>query len=179
MAASTADRTDLAGVLMDTIPYGVKASQQIYQGIMVMVIAAAGNALVPAADTANGVVVGLSTQNVLGGSNDGDVSCNVQPIGAPDGGRYWELNAVSPTAAAWVGKLAYVADDNTVTLTVGNSVVVGRVVRVSPSIARIDVGSAVLGDKARDLRIVVSPGGMIRMCDPDPKVGAEDTRKCP
>lgn len=56
---------------------------------------------------------------------------------------------------------------------------VGRVVRVSPSIARIDVGSAVLGDKARDLRIVVSPGGMIRMCDPDPKVGAEDTRKCP
>ena len=56
---------------------------------------------------------------------------------------------------------------------------VGRVVRISPSIVRIDVGSAVLGDQARDLRIVVSPGGMIRMCDPDPKVGNEDTRKCP
>ncbi len=57
---------------------------------------------------------------------------------------------------------------------------VGRVVPSGSPIARIDVNSSVLGaDQARDLRIVVSPGGMIRMCDPDPKVGAEDTRKCP
>ena len=57
---------------------------------------------------------------------------------------------------------------------------VGRVVLTGATpIARIAVDSLVLGDEARDLRIVVSPGGMIRMCDPDPKVGDEDTRKCP
>lgn len=57
---------------------------------------------------------------------------------------------------------------------------VGRVVLGgTKSIARIVVDSLVLGDQARDLRIVLSPGGMIRMCDPDLKVGDEDTRKCP
>ena len=56
---------------------------------------------------------------------------------------------------------------------------VGRVVTSGKPIASIAVDSSVLGDQARDLRIVVSPGGLIRMCDPDPKVGDKDTRKCP
>ena len=45
-------------------------------------------------------------------------------------------------------------------------------------IARIAVDSSVLvAEASRELRIIVSPGGMIRMCDP--KVSGEDTRKCP
>ena len=61
MAASTADRFDLLGALVEYIPYSVKASQQIYQGIMVMLIPSgtAGDELVPAADTSGGRVVGL------------------------------------------------------------------------------------------------------------------------
>ena len=58
---------------------------------------------------------------------------------------------------------------------VGRVVVSGRT-----PIARIDVdSSAVIGEQSRDLRIVLSIGGMIRMCDPDPKVASGDTRKCP
>lgn len=57
---------------------------------------------------------------------------------------------------------------------------VGRVITVGKPITRIDVDSLVLGgDQARDLRVVVSSGGLIRMCDPDPKVGDKDPRKCP
>ena len=55
---------------------------------------------------------------------------------------------------------------------------VGRVVLGGAPIARIDVDSSALSAEAsRDLRIVVSSGGMIRMCDP--AVGGEDPRKCP
>lgn len=57
---------------------------------------------------------------------------------------------------------------------------VGRVVLGGTPIARIDVdSSALIAEASRDLRIVVSPGGMIRMCDPDPKISPTDTRKCP
>ena len=55
---------------------------------------------------------------------------------------------------------------------------VGRVVSGGKPIASIAVDSSVLdADQTRDLRVVVSSGGMIRMCDP--KVGNEDTRRCP
>ena len=57
---------------------------------------------------------------------------------------------------------------------------VGRVITGGKPIARIAVDSSVLeADKSRDLRVIVSPGGMIRMCDPDSRVGDEDPRKCP
>jgi hypothetical protein len=32
---------------------------------------------------------------------------------------------------------------------------------------------------ARPLRIVISPGGSVRMCDPSPSVVAPDPRACP
>ena len=55
---------------------------------------------------------------------------------------------------------------------------VGRVVTGGTPIASIAVDSSVLGaDQTRDLRVIVSPGGMIRMCDPN--VGEDDTRRCP
>lgn len=57
---------------------------------------------------------------------------------------------------------------------------VGRVVLGGAPIARIDVdSSALIAEASRDLRIVVSSGGMIRMCDPDPKIAVKDPRKCP
>ena len=50
--------------------------------------------------------------------------------------------------------------------------------RPANPIASIAVDSSVLGaDQTRDLRVIVSPGGMIRMCDPN--VGEDDTRRCP
>lgn len=54
----------------------------------------------------------------------------------------------------------------------------GRVVLVGASIAQIDIASsAVSAAQSRPLRITLTSGGMVRMCDPsisDPK----DTRKC-
>lgn len=139
MAASQADRFDIQGGLVEYIPYDVKASEVIYQGIMVMLLASSsgptttGDQLIPAADTANGKVVGLSMQSVTGGATDGAVKCNVQPIGSPDAGRYWELDATSPTSENWCGQLAYVLDDHTAALAAGvsNSVLIGRCVRVT------------------------------------------------
>jgi type IV fimbrial biogenesis protein FimT len=56
---------------------------------------------------------------------------------------------------------------------------VGRVLLTGPSpIAQIDIASAVLAsDQAREMRIVLTTGGMIRMCDPSIS-NATDTRIC-
>jgi type IV fimbrial biogenesis protein FimT len=53
---------------------------------------------------------------------------------------------------------------------------VGRVVLIGNTpIARIDIDSSALaGGESRELRILLTPGGMIRMCDPK----ATDSRKC-
>ena len=54
----------------------------------------------------------------------------------------------------------------------------------SPILARVDVGSshgACLADSGsmRCLRVVITGGGSIRMCDPTPGIVAPDTRACP
>jgi hypothetical protein len=50
----------------------------------------------------------------------------------------------------------------------------------STPMALIDIdSSAVSADQTRELRIILTLGGMIRMCDPDPKIPDTDTRKCP
>ena len=56
---------------------------------------------------------------------------------------------------------------------------VGRVLLTGSSpIAQIDIASAVLAsDQAREMRIVLTTGGMIRMCDPSIS-NATDTRIC-
>ena len=56
---------------------------------------------------------------------------------------------------------------------------VGRVLLTGPSpIAQIDIASSVLAsDQAREMRIVLTTGGMIRMCDPSIS-NATDTRIC-
>jgi type IV fimbrial biogenesis protein FimT len=38
--------------------------------------------------------------------------------------------------------------------------------------------SAITREQSRDLRIAITMGGMIRMCDPDPGIQASDPRKC-
>lgn len=50
----------------------------------------------------------------------------------------------------------------------------------SPPITQIDIcNPAITGSNARPLRIVVSAGGSIRMCDPNPAIVAPDARACP
>jgi type IV fimbrial biogenesis protein FimT len=48
----------------------------------------------------------------------------------------------------------------------------------SPSITQVDVTSTVIsGSEARPLRVVITPGGSVKMCDP--QVPAGDPRVCP
>ncbi|HVY04488.1 MAG TPA: GspH/FimT family pseudopilin [Burkholderiales bacterium] len=50
----------------------------------------------------------------------------------------------------------------------------------SKSIGRVDVTSATLtGTEIRPLRIVVSSGGAMKMCDPNAAITAPDPRACP
>jgi len=54
----------------------------------------------------------------------------------------------------------------------------------SPRLARVDVGypsglCSADGGTLRCLRIVIAPGGSIRMCDPTPTIVAPDPRACP
>lgn len=43
----------------------------------------------------------------------------------------------------------------------------------------VDLPASILsGDKTRDLSILIGPDGLIRMCDPDPNVNANDPRRC-
>jgi len=50
----------------------------------------------------------------------------------------------------------------------------------TPPITQIDIcNPAITGTNARPLRIVVSAGGSIRMCDPNPAIVAPDARACP
>lgn len=61
---------------------------------------------------------------------------------------------------------------------VGASVVfdgLGRVVNAAP-LAQVDVASAVAG--THKLRVQVSSGGQIRMCNPDPDIPSSDPRYC-
>jgi len=45
-------------------------------------------------------------------------------------------------------------------------------------IGTIDITSSVAMDALRPLRIVITPSGSVRMCDPDPKLPAGDPRRC-
>lgn len=51
----------------------------------------------------------------------------------------------------------------------------------SPAITEIDVDSAVLAGEPeiRALRVVISSGGAMKMCDPSPKLDEKDPRACP
>lgn len=60
----------------------------------------------------------------------------------------------------------------------------GRVISPNPSdgslpITRVDIETSIASfTDARNLRVTVSTGGQVRMCDPDPSIPTGDTRKC-
>jgi Uncharacterized conserved protein (DUF2190) len=100
------------------VEYLVKTNQQIYAGSLVAVDA--NGLLVPGADTAGLVFVGVALENVKG---DGVKKCRVRLKGV--------FNFFSSgRAQADVGALVYLADDQTVALTATNSIPCGRIAKV-------------------------------------------------
>lgn len=126
MAASTADRFDLASAYVSNINYPVLTAVTIYQGTMVAVTTA-GYARM-AGDVAGLQLVGMASRqadNTAGAS--GAIEVPVQPITALG---YVILNADTPLPA-WVGDIAYFVDDNTVSnADPGNTVVAGRIEKI-------------------------------------------------
>lgn len=104
MAALTADRNTQSKV-GDIAIYPVSATTQIYKGSLVMVDA--DGFLIPAADAANGRVVGVADENVDNDpGSDGDLNCRVVA------GRKF-LFAASSITQAMVNQVMYVVDDQT------------------------------------------------------------------
>lgn len=86
-------------------PIPLTASTKIVGGVMVMVVAGTGTAL-NAADTASGLLMGISTQLV--DTSLGHTKCPYKR------GRFWFVNDGTITAAM-IGKQAEVLDNQTVT----------------------------------------------------------------
>jgi type IV fimbrial biogenesis protein FimT len=50
----------------------------------------------------------------------------------------------------------------------------------SPSITQVEVDSRQLSAAdSRELRVTISAGGSVKMCDPSDKIAADDPRACP
>lgn len=50
----------------------------------------------------------------------------------------------------------------------------------SPSITQVEVDSRLLAAaESRELRVTISAGGSVKMCDPSPNLAADDPRTCP
>lgn len=119
-----------------------------------------------ASDTGTSWVVSVNDPT---GKCDHDISENDEP--------FIVAKKAASERTAMVTIVALATDGSAASSVVFNGV--GRVV-LGGALARIDVdSSALVAEASRDLRIVVSSGGMIRMCDPDPKIAVKDTRKCP
>lgn len=101
-----------------TIP--LTASTKIPGGVMVMVVAGTGTAL-NAANTASGIVQGVSTQLV--DTALGHADCPTKR------GAFWWANDGSLTAAN-IGQLAEVIDNVTVGATASNHVIAGEIMAV-------------------------------------------------
>jgi len=108
----------------DIEEFPVAASETIYKGALVMVVKGTGYA-VSGADTLNGIVLGIAYAQADNSSgSDGDINVKVIRL------KKVEL-VLASVAAADVGKIAYISDDQTVVLTgQTNNVVVGRVAGV-------------------------------------------------
>lgn len=123
MTATTKDRNTVE-VWNDgqIIPIPLTASTAIPLGVMVMVVSGTGTAL-NGADTANGVVMGVSTQAV--DTVLGHTKCPVKR------GRFWFGND-GTISAANIGQVATVLDNQTVSLaaTTTNDVPAGIIVGV-------------------------------------------------
>jgi hypothetical protein len=108
------------------VQYPVKANVQIWTSAHVMIVA---GYLTNAADTPGGTYVGQAMQDILGGTTDGAVTCNVlrrSELGIVT------LSATSPTQAGWVGNSVAFTDNQTVNLNASttNHVVAGMVTQI-------------------------------------------------
>jgi hypothetical protein len=123
VTATTADRnTDEVWNFGQIPPIPLTASTKIPNGVIVMVISGTGTAL-NGADTANGVVMGISTQLV--DTALGHTKCPVRR------GRFWFANSGNVTAAK-IGTIAEVVDNQTVGISTDttNHVKAGQIVGV-------------------------------------------------
>lgn len=107
MTATTRDRSTVEVWNFGQIPpVTLTASTAIPGGVMVMVVSGTGTAL-NAADTANGIVLGVSIQAV--DTALGHTKCPIKK------GRFWFGNDGNITAAN-IGQVATVLDNQTVSL---------------------------------------------------------------
>lgn len=104
--AAAADRNTRITAKPSLKGYLVKNNTTIYKGTMVAVDS--GGFLIPAANTAGLIVVGVADEKVVSPSTDtsGDKKCRVRS------GEMYEFTATSITQAM-VGRAMYVADDQT------------------------------------------------------------------
>lgn len=135
MAALTSDKKiTLADSGLKSQDYKVKGSVVIFQGATVAVDA--GGYLVPASNTIGLKVVGFALQACnTTGLGDGVKFCQVGE------GRIFRANATAGDAVtqAHMGKKVYVADDQTVRSTAGNSVVAGYAIAIENGEVLVDV----------------------------------------
>ena len=120
MTALTADvdRSQKEGVIKS---YKIAASTTIYKGAGCMVVSGTGY-LVPMADTASGIFVGVALEGVDNSSgSDGDLSVRVRADGR------FSFTCTGATVAD-IGKDVYASDDTTVLMTgQSNDVWVGKI----------------------------------------------------
>jgi hypothetical protein len=119
------------------VAHPVKADTKIFAGGLVMVINSTNNAE-PAADTANGYVVGVAcdvADNTGGSAGDINVTCRAK-------GRV--LLVHSGATGAKIGATVYVVDDQTVSSAATTNSVVGGVIAqvVSSTSVWVDISRA-------------------------------------
>lgn len=122
MAAATTDRNTYKQYVQRQIAIPLKSATVIPSGVLVMVIAAEGLA-VNGADTASGIVMGLSVQAVS--YADGDRTIVVEK------GAFWLANDGTITQAD-VGGNATILDNQTVSkaATTTNDIVAGKIEQI-------------------------------------------------
>jgi len=136
MTATTSDRNTYRQYIQRQIgPIPLTAATDIANGVMAMVISGTGT-LLNAADTAGGIMMGLTTQPVTYAGGD--------RVGIVERGAYWMAQDGTITAAH-IGMPCEVKDNQTVSLTTTtNHVVAGYIEGVD---AALGVLVAMLGGK--------------------------------
>lgn len=139
MTATTADRNTVeVWNFGQIVPIPLTASTKIPGGVIVMVVSGTGTAL-NGADTANGVVMGVSTQTV--DTALGHTKCPVRR------GRFWFGNDGNVTAAM-IGQIATVLDNQTVSTaaTTTNDVPAGQILAVDATLGvLVDMAGGKIG----------------------------------
>lgn len=137
MTATTVDRNTVEVWNLGQLPpIPLTASTKIPLGVIVMVVSGTGTAL-NGANTASGIVVGLSMQLV--DTALGHTKCPVKL------GRFWLGNDGSLTAAN-IGQLAEVIDNQTVGATASNHVIAGMIVGIDATLGVcIDMAGGKIG----------------------------------